>query len=622
MNKPSIAPQNIPKTKGQASFNKLAIALVLIVAIPILLLGWFTYHSAFEQKSRLHNNFMQMLSQQSNNQLQSIQIIMQQLEQDLQLTVQQASAKLQYSALSDSNYSAVLRNTVANHPLTLFAFLMKDGQLVFPDTTNPRVPLSKDEYSFAHRTAKLWTAKAQLQINTHTPETPSAQAPPNAPATNQSVPPSGTRRTSSLEHLTQAERSGWIPWYWQEGLHFIFWIKTDNDFILGVEVDRIALLSQLIGALPDGDSIPGTFVIQNERQYPLHQFGQYTIHSSDTALISFPLPAPLQSWSLNYYGPVQQWKQAFLQSNFITQILAFVFLCATLILGALWFWKESNRTIRQATQRVNFVSRVSHELKTPLTNIRLYAELLESKFTEHSPYLQVIQSESERLSRMIHNILTFSKKEQNTLQLHKQPVQLDQLVQEVKESFALIFSKRNMQFHTLGHTTQALHLDRDAACQIISNLISNAEKYAWQGEHVYVLLQETTTPNGTACTELYVADCGPGIPDNALSKIFKPFTRLDNSLNEGVSGTGIGLDIAQSLATAMHGEVMAIPQSKMKDIFINPIHNHLQTQSNIPSNAHIQTQTQTQTQSHHASHNQLQMGLPTGACFCWRIYHD
>src|SRR5207244_3501290 len=114
-----------------------------------------------------------------------------------------------------------------------------------------------------------------------------------------------------------------------------------------------------------------------------------------------------------------------------------------LLLLALYFHRESTRALRDAAERVSFVTRVSHELKTPLTNVRLYAELLEDSLEGSDEgtlkRLGIIVSESQRLARLINNILTFSKHRQNKLSIQEQPVVIDDLVEGVLEQFTPLF---------------------------------------------------------------------------------------------------------------------------------------------------------------------------------------
>jgi signal transduction histidine kinase len=345
---------------------------------------------------------------------------------------------------------------------------------------------------------------------------------------------------------------------------------------VGAEIDRVALLSRIIGELPERDGAQGTFRLVDERGQLLHQWGgsknganhgsksgagtgkgsvagSPEIQSDASPLATRALPAPLQGWRIDYFGPADQWQAAMARGARTQMLLRLGTLAALLLLLALFFWRESTRSLREARQRVDFVNQVSHELKTPLTNIRLYAEMLEDELDEDDPArtrLQVIRSESERLSRMILNILTFSRKERRKLSLSLRPVELDELVAETVGHFALSMEKRGMRAEVAGSAPRAIPLDRDAAGQVLANLLSNAEKYAASGGVVRVTLRQ-----GEGWTAVEVSDRGAGIPWAQRERIFRPFYRISNQLSEGVSGTGIGLSIARTLAQMMGGKL-------------------------------------------------------------------
>lgn len=154
-----------------------------------------------------------------------------------------------------------------------------------------------------------------------------------------------------------------------------------------------------------------------------------------------------------------------------------------LVLGllAVYFYRESSRELREAGQRVNFVGQVSHELKTPLTNIRMYAELLEQQLDESDEEarkdLNVIVSESRRLSRLIGNILTFSRKDRETLKLRLSEGILDEALRDTVEHFRPLLESKGVAIELDLHAAELVSFDRDVIEQIVGNLLSNVEKY-------------------------------------------------------------------------------------------------------------------------------------------------
>jgi signal transduction histidine kinase len=237
---------------------------------------------------------------------------------------------------------------------------------------------------------------------------------------------------------------------------------------------------------------------------------------------------------------------------------------------------------------VNFVNQVSHELKTPLTNIRLYAELLETEVdavfddeqqdgqaegNKARKYLGIITAESQRLSRLIANVLRFGQFQQSQLQLRLQQAVVDEVIQRCIAAFAAALQAKGITVRLDLHASAAVLLDAEALEQILNNLISNAEKYAASGAS----LQISSTQDADV-SSIAVRDFGPGIAARERARIFQPFYRISSKLSDGVTGTGIGLDIARQLARLHGGDLVlqevdvgacftvTLPTASVKDI--------------------------------------------------------
>jgi signal transduction histidine kinase len=235
-----------------------------------------------------------------------------------------------------------------------------------------------------------------------------------------------------------------------------------------------------------------------------------------------------------------------------TSVLAVVVaLLAVLIFG------QQRRAAALAAQRVSFVNRVSHELRSPLTNILLNIDLATEAVSEapreSERRLALVQEETRRLGRLIDNVLTFSRHEQGKLRLDPRACVPASVIIAVVEQFAPSFARRSLEVRRSGDLTTPCLLDADAFAQVLANLLSNVEKYVPGG----LVEIAGTIANGNLV--LTVSDQGPGIPAEAAERIFHPFERLYNRVNEGVSGTGLGLAIARDLAATMGGTLRLLP---------------------------------------------------------------
>jgi signal transduction histidine kinase len=228
---------------------------------------------------------------------------------------------------------------------------------------------------------------------------------------------------------------------------------------------------------------------------------------------------------------------------------------------AVYFYRENDRELREAKARLSFVNQVSHELKTPLTSIRMYAEMLENDLNEGDETqrrrLEVIVSESQRLSRLIANVLTFGRRNRNGLRLNWSAGLVDEVVANVVRQFEPVLARKGIRIDCQGTASREAEFDRDALEQMLGNLLGNAEKYAVGAERVRIDIEQDGR-----WVRLVVADDGPGIPAKEQKCIFEPFYRISNKLTDGVTGTGIGLTIARDLARLHGGDLTLEPSEK------------------------------------------------------------
>ncbi len=243
-----------------------------------------------------------------------------------------------------------------------------------------------------------------------------------------------------------------------------------------------------------------------------------------------------------------------------TLAMAAVLASVLALCGALLFLQQK-RALRLAANRVSFVNRVSHELGAPLTNLALNLDLatefLTARPAESRRRLGLVAEEIERLSRLVANVLTFSRQERDTLELKPCRVIPEEIVIRVLESFRPALARRGIEIETSPAPAEPVLLDPDALSQIAGNLISNVEKYAAVGGWLFLGCR---LESGFLVLE--IRDCGPGIPEAARQLVFAPFERVRDATNEGSSGTGLGLAIARDLARRMGGtlELLEIPQ--------------------------------------------------------------
>ena len=227
---------------------------------------------------------------------------------------------------------------------------------------------------------------------------------------------------------------------------------------------------------------------------------------------------------------------------------ALLVLSAVTVLGLL-AGRVVHRRVALARLKNDLTATVSHELKTPLSSMRVLVDtLLDSeKLNEQTTreYLELIACENDRLSRLIHNFLTFSRieRKQEMFEMRPVPVQpiINRAVKVVPDCKVELDIQSNLP---------EIKADPDAIGTALINLLENACKYSKSREHITLRAHAN---NGSVVVS--VQDKGVGIPPRELKKIFKPFYQVDQSLSRKAGGCGLGLSIVHSIVSAHHGKV-------------------------------------------------------------------
>ena len=339
--------------------------------------------------------------------------------------------------------------------------------------------------------------------------------------------------------------SGWATWFFGNGAQFLYWLRLSDGRIVGAEVTRADLVSDLIAQLPDRYLHPLQITDASDR--PLLRMGPFN-PEAETPPLRRALPTPLDMWQLTVQPQITATAAG------LSLMKLFPFIALGLIGFGVYLYRETTRDMREAYQKVSFVNQVSHELKTPLTNIRMYAELMENTLDEQDAqarsHLGVVVSESQRLSRLINNVLTFSRRGREGLKLQKEPGVVDAVIREVLENFQPALASKHIVPDFQAGAPARVMLDADLLAQVIGNLLGNVEKYAAGGGKV-----ELSTHQDEATTTVKVRDFGPGIPVGQRKQVFEPFCRGSDRTSDGVAGTGIGLTIVRDLVRLHGGDI-------------------------------------------------------------------
>lgn len=237
--------------------------------------------------------------------------------------------------------------------------------------------------------------------------------------------------------------------------------------------------------------------------------------------------------------------------------ILFLFLCG----GFYLMYRLGMRQIELTRQQQDFVSAVSHELKTPLTSIRMYGEMLREGWANDDKkreYYDYIYNESERLSRLINNVLQLARMTRNDLEVVLKTICAGELMDVVRSKVSSQIEQAgfNLNLQCDEAAAQAnVSVDEDYFAQIIINLVDNAIKFSAKANTKTIDIGCQLESDRVVFA---VRDYGPGVGKDQMKRIFKLFYRMENELTRETVGTGIGLALVQQLAQAMQGQVDVI----------------------------------------------------------------
>ena len=233
-------------------------------------------------------------------------------------------------------------------------------------------------------------------------------------------------------------------------------------------------------------------------------------------------------------------------------------LFGVVLAGLFAIYRSARLVVELSERRTGFVSSVTHELKTPLTNIRMYIEMLDQGLAQNpereQEYFRVLDAETARLGRLINNVLEFSKIESKNRRFNIQPGHFSEVIREAAGVMSEKIRQEGFNLHIDTDPTMEFSYDREVMAQVLINLMENSLKFSRTAPVREITLFARMDGDHAV---VGVSDTGPGIPAHALKKVFDDFYRVDNSLTQTTRGTGIGLALVKKLVEAMGGKVLA-----------------------------------------------------------------
>ncbi|MDA2925060.1 HAMP domain-containing histidine kinase, partial [Acidobacteria bacterium AH-259-L09] len=313
-------------------------------------------------------------------------------------------------------------------------------------------------------------------------------------------------------------------------------VMGSSSSVLAVQAE--AIFSSLAAESPVSKTFPGAIHFLTDRESEGEPLGR-NFPGVKAAFISEEDPALAGKWNLQGYF----------------YLLTLLLVLSVTLFGAYLLWRDVRRELGLAEMRSQFVSSVSHELKTPLTAIRMFAETLHMGRSQNpqtqSEYLETIVNESERLTRLLNNVLDFSKIEQGKKIYRPKPTSLSEIVHAAARTMRYPLAQQGFDLRIqVEDGMPPVQVDRDAMEQAILNLLTNAMKYSGESREIDLRLRRQ---DGQALIQ--VTDRGVGIDPKEQARIFDKFYRVSTPENQLVPGTGLGLALVAHIVKAHGGHV-------------------------------------------------------------------
>lgn len=371
-----------------------------------------------------------------------------------------------------------------------------------------------------------------------------------------------------FDEITQGKETGLIPRFIEEQLTLLFWKKEQDQRIVGCMIDSDQFKNRMISRLPDLYTSARILTVLDENGRPLISPEESKNRDWRRPFIAQEISELLPRWEVAAYitDPEAIASRANTTAVILWTLILIFFI--SIVTGGTYVLNTLRSEMDLARKKTNFVANVSHELKTPLTSIRMFAEMLRQRrqpdLEKQDKYLQIMVSETERLTRLINNVLDFSRMEKGKKTYDKRVLDAVSICEELLESQRLRLEQNGFQVNFTGPPAPVyVEGDEEALKQAVLNLLSNAEKYSQNVKKIDIEVSRSED-----YIFLTVKDRGIGIAPKIAQKIFKEFFRADETLTSKVRGSGLGLTISKKIINDLGGDILYHPREGGGSIFM------------------------------------------------------
>ena len=538
--------------------------------VPTLLMAGVAFVLLEKEQERITLSAIHALSQQAQSVSETIHLTIETVQENLEQSMLEIdSLTLKTELVQWEATNPLVRNIFIYYPKKQLEYPVKGMASTF------------EERMFMNRYDSLFSGRIKFDENQMSLRVSDQESNRQA----EELPQSSRKKLIALSRLAKQEKmvvqeamntagtdqkyigqKGWIPWFSENHLFLLGWVQPyENSPIYGIELELMTLLSRLVVDFPRLLTKGATMVLMDGNHNAMHQSGRQVDVAKEKPVAIVPVSPLLPHWQVAVFVDKNTFQtgHGFL---YVSILLLGIFIAA-IVSGGTLLTRLTLSNIKDAQQKTSFVSSVSHELKTPLTSIRMYAELLLSKRVKDpqkiQTYLSVIVNESQRLTRLINNVLDFSKLEQGKKKYQLIHVDIADLLAQIIEDHSIRIQENKLEIiMDIKPGEYMIKTDRDAVDQVVLNLLDNALKYAGSGQFIKFVLTRNK-----AFVDLKICDDGPGIPKAQQALIFNKFYRGDDSLTAKQPGSGLGLSIARQILKDLNGDLIFEPMPENGSCF-------------------------------------------------------
>lgn len=331
--------------------------------------------------------------------------------------------------------------------------------------------------------------------------------------------------------------------------------KRVVEAALGFQINIDALKQEIFPRIMEKEEFPEDVVIAvlDEEQKMIMGDSEEIFFEP---MAQVPLREPLDFWNLAIFPTLDNPLVNEGSSGLYLKLWGIFLLWLFIMIGSAVFIYRMRQQRRQSLQKSTFISSVSHELRTPLTSIKMFVDFLTrnehlKKEPETQRYLRIIRGESERLLRLVENVLDYSKIERGVKKYRFEYEEVEAVVRSVVDMFSYHAESQGVAIELdIQGMLPEIVMDRHAITQALINLLSNAVKYSTDKHPVKM----TVFPNGKYLN-IEVQDRGVGIKAEDLNHIFEDYYRAKDDTAANIAGTGLGLPMVKHIVSSHKGEV-------------------------------------------------------------------